>query len=520
MKFSRLVRALATFIFATLLAACGGGGGSGPAPVPPPPVVAPPQYPIPAGMWSAPAGTAPASGNYVYLQSDQGDYIGAGATRLYTTATTQTSITNAGLAFSVQIEGAQNWQADFLLPAAAGTLQTGYFANLKRVASADKATGGLDWNGEGRGCNTLTGWLIVDKLTLVNGALDAIDFRFEQHCEGASPALRGQVRWTRQDAATRPTPVPQQIPAGLWQPAAGALPAGGNYMYLQSGADDSIGLGGTYLYTPSDAVLTVGAQGLNLSVLVAGDEDWSGNFRALRGMPRLAVGYYAKTEAGDNPLLSDLNWGGEGRGCGTTSSWFAIDKISFNGDNVSAVDLRFEMTCQGSSAPLRGKLHWTADTTATPPGPQNPPPAGLWKPASSFVPPAGNYVYLVNGRDNQPELATPANTTIQVETTLKAAMRIAVGGSAGWTGEFFGMNSLSQLVPGYYGDLQRYPFHNPAKGGMDWYGYGRGCNEVKGWFVVDQVSYEAGQLKSIDLRFEHYCDVDTQPRNGVIHWAR
>lgn len=40
--------------------------------------------------------------------------------------------------------------------------------------------------GQGRGCNTLTGGFVVDGETYSNGALTAIDLRFEQHCEGAT----------------------------------------------------------------------------------------------------------------------------------------------------------------------------------------------------------------------------------------------------------------------------------------------------------------------------------------------
>jgi hypothetical protein len=82
------------------------------------------------------------------------------------------------------------------------------------------------------------------------------------------------------------------------------------------------------------------------------------------------------------------------------------------------------------------------------------------------------------------------------------------------------MNTLSQLKPGYYGGLQRYPFQNPIKGGMDWSGNGRGCNTLSGWFVVDQVSYSLGVMTSIDLRFEQHCEGGTAALHGAVHWAQ
>ncbi len=69
--------------------------------------------------------------------------------------------------------------------------------------------------------------------------------------------------------------------------------------------------------------------------------------------------------------------------------------------------------------------------------------------------------------------------------------RLSVGlsGSKNWNGDFQAMNVLSALQPGYYGNRQRFAFHNPAVGGLSWSGDGRGCNTLTGWFVVDSVTY-------------------------------
>jgi hypothetical protein len=56
--------------------------------------------------------------------------------------------------------------------------------------------GGLSWGFEGRGCNNLNGWFAVDSVTYNGTALAAIELRFEQHCEGLAPALRGKIHWT------------------------------------------------------------------------------------------------------------------------------------------------------------------------------------------------------------------------------------------------------------------------------------------------------------------------------------
>ena len=85
-------------------------------------------------------------------------------------------------------------------------------------------------------------------------------------------------------------------------------------------------------------------------------------------------------------------------------------------------------------------------------------------------------------------------------------------------GDFQGMISLELLQAGYYANLERYPFNNPARGGLDWNGMGRGCNTLTGWFAVDAVTYTGVTLTSIDLRFEQHCDGQTAALHGAIHW--
>jgi len=82
------------------------------------------------------------------------------------------------------------------------------------------------------------------------------------------------------------------------------------------------------------------------------------------------------------------------------------------------------------------------------------------------------------------------------------------------------MITLSKFETGYYAGLRRYPFHNPAKGGLAWFGEGRGCNSLMGWFVVDRVTYSVSNLTALDLRFEQLCEGSTAPLHGAIHWER
>ncbi len=81
------------------------------------------------------------------------------------------------------------------------------YSGLTRYPFDDPAVGGLDWHGEGRGCNTLTGWFAIDDVTYRNGNLSVIDLRFEQHCEGQSPAIHATIHWDAADPTMPQGPV-------------------------------------------------------------------------------------------------------------------------------------------------------------------------------------------------------------------------------------------------------------------------------------------------------------------------
>ena len=168
---------------------------------------------------------------------------------------------------------------------------------------------------------------------------------------------------------------------------------------------------------------------------------------------------------------------------------------------------------------------WTfqtfADGSST--GPVNPPPAGLWQPAPSSTPATGNFIYLKSDvgdyiGQGQTYTYTPATAVLSVSGN-GGHLSVGVNGNTWWNGNFQTMNTISQLQPGYYPGLKRYPFNNPVLGGLSWYGDGRGCNTLQGWFAVDSVTYVNGTLTAIDLRFEQNCEGGTTALHGAIHWG-
>lgn len=480
-----------------------------------------PQVPPPAGLWTPAAGATPATGNYVYLQSQAGDFIGQGATYLYTNATASLTVNAGNAHLSVSVDGDQRWYGDFRAMSSISFLEAGYYGDLRRYPFHNPAKGGLSWWGDGRGCNTLEGWFVVDSVRYTGNTLAAITLRFEQRCDGVSAPLRGKIYWDVNNDTSAPGPVVPP-PAGLWQPAQGVTPATGSFVYLESKPGDWVGQGGNYLYTLADSLFVVNAGAGRLDFGVIGDESWSGEFQPMESLSRLEVGYYGDLQRFPfhNPVKGGLSWTGEGRGCNTLAGWFVVDSVTYNGNVLMAVELRFEQRCDGGPA-LNGKIRWDASEPSSAPGPVMPLPAGLWEPAPGITPASGTYVYLESDfgdwvGQGANYLYTLADSNISFNST-GGQFALRVTGDEQWNGDFQTMNSLTRFEVGYYGNLTRFPFHNPVRGGLSWYGEGRGCSQLQGWFVVDSVTYNGDSLVALDLRFEQRCD-GGPPLNGKIHW--
>jgi hypothetical protein len=370
---------------------------------------------------------------------------------------------------------------------------------------------------------------VVDAVTYAGSALTSIDLRFEQRCGFPVPVLHGQIHWAPGDTTSPSGPV-NPPPAGLWTPAAFTPPAG-NYVHLESDAGDYVGVGATFDYTQATAVFYVQVIDGFFRVDVNSDIYWTGYFMAMSTLMRLEPGYYGhlKSFLSRNRLRGGLDWFGAGRGCNTLTGWFAVDAVTYSGSTLTSIDLRFEQHCEGVGPALHGQIHWDTSDTTAPPGPVDPPPAGLWTPVG-FTPPPGNYVHLesdagdyVGGGITRDYSA--ANAAMGVGTVgWGGHLSVAVSSSGViWDGDFVTMLTRPRFELGYYGGLMRYPFHNPIRGGLAWSGDGRACtigtNDTVDWFVVDAVTYSGNTLTAIDLRFEQHCAGGVPALHGLVHWV-
>jgi hypothetical protein len=155
-----------------------------------------PIVPPPDGLWRPPVGAVPATGNYLYLASDVGDYLGSGMTFLFTGADATPIITTnrgpanvgwLGLKYPVRWEGILQTMPSL------SQLEVGYYPDIGR----NLVKGAMSWSGGNRSCSSMSGWFVVDRVTYSGNTPTAIEVRFEQHCERKEPAIHGALRWTQ-----------------------------------------------------------------------------------------------------------------------------------------------------------------------------------------------------------------------------------------------------------------------------------------------------------------------------------
>ena len=142
--------------------------------------------------------TVPTSGNFLYLNSEPGDFVGQGMEQLYTSlgSAFAASLTGHGTYFTASVTGPEPHIWHVGVAAASGEpLAVGSYEGVGPIGSPLPAPPELGVDGDGRGCNTVTGRFDVDELQrAISGDLLVFQATFEQHCEGGTAALYGRIR--------------------------------------------------------------------------------------------------------------------------------------------------------------------------------------------------------------------------------------------------------------------------------------------------------------------------------------
>jgi hypothetical protein len=149
----------------------------------------------PAGVGSA---AACAVGGTVMMLDGQNDYIFSG-TETVRAGTFGASVASpSSIEISVTPGDAMQgafWYLTFSSDQLGQPLATQTYEMAERAPFASPGHPGLDVEGDGRGCNTLTGRFQIEDLALTGSVLTAFTATFEQHCEGGSGVVRGCIHY-------------------------------------------------------------------------------------------------------------------------------------------------------------------------------------------------------------------------------------------------------------------------------------------------------------------------------------
>ncbi|HEV7991839.1 MAG TPA: hypothetical protein VGP25_08445, partial [Gemmatimonadaceae bacterium] len=158
-----------------------------------------PTLPVPATLWSPPAGSTPLQGSYLYVDMDASFTPGVTYPRtIVATLLDFTVLARDGTLTISASDSAASLVVHGVFATMLGHLQLdeGYYDGLREAANANPLRGSLDVMLNTRACTSVTGWFVVDHSFYFNGRLTALDLRFEQRCPGFTAPMHGKLHWT------------------------------------------------------------------------------------------------------------------------------------------------------------------------------------------------------------------------------------------------------------------------------------------------------------------------------------
>jgi hypothetical protein len=305
---------------------------------------------------AGPAGSPVAVFSY---QSEPGDFVGAGQTNTIISSSSQFIVElnngSPGLQFRTTLGGF--WFLVFA-PPSGQALAPGLYTRAYRAPFKDPSQPGLDVTGQSRGCNQSTGRFLISQAVFSGNTVQRFHAKFQQHCEGWSTGIRGEL-WI--DAQGSPTPPPMpDLPT----------PAGpSTLLSYQSDPGDYIGQGQTGSHSLADLKFSAWHAGSQPSVQIraqsptGGSVFWSINLMAPSGT-QLAPGTYlnATRYPFNAPGTAGLDVSGNGRGCNTLTGQFTVLEASYGPKGeVYRFRATFEQHCEGAIPALRGEILIVAD---------------------------------------------------------------------------------------------------------------------------------------------------------------
>ena len=138
------------------------------------------------------------------MKSQPGDFVGQGKNWSYTAANAGFYFVGspAGLTENVYADGVWFWDAE-IAPAAGHELTAGNYPDVSATGPGNV----LEVFGDSHACDTVTGSFQVKQVSFSGQSLEHLDATFIQHCEGAAPALTGEIKYDSAPVLTPPAEV-------------------------------------------------------------------------------------------------------------------------------------------------------------------------------------------------------------------------------------------------------------------------------------------------------------------------
>jgi hypothetical protein len=218
--------------------------------------------------------TPPATGTFLYVQSEPGDPIGRGEELLYTPENASFTMWYVNGYFEARVQGSDGnfWTIHMEAPDGLELVPGMTYSDLTLWPYNGSGGYGLSVSGFASGCSSLGAGseMTVNELKLrpvFPNEIERFDASFVQYCNSATAPLRGHIRFEMQPDTTPPTLyVPSDINVE-------AQDAGGAYVsYSAYAVDDRDGFMYAICLPPSGSLFPVGVSTVNCTA-----EDSAGN---------------------------------------------------------------------------------------------------------------------------------------------------------------------------------------------------------------------------------------------------
>lgn len=297
----------------------------------------------------------PSAPTFLSFVSELQDYVGGGLTRVEThpQARFVAGIDASLRTLQVDITSADGTPWTLRLAAPNGQeLRPGVYEQAERALFAAGGRPGLDFSGDGRGCNQVSGRFVVTEATYGPGnSVDRFRASFEQHCEHNTPALLGEVSLTAPFGVAPPPPAPAPPPF-----------APGTYLTFDSPFTEYIGQGQSLAFTEATAAFQISAPSDLREVAVDirpldGSPQWSLRIAAPAGNS-LVPGHYQGAMKWPFQLVTrpGFDFSGDGRSCSILGAEFDVHESAFSAGVIQRFRVTFYQACLGSGLGIRGDL--------------------------------------------------------------------------------------------------------------------------------------------------------------------